>query len=316
LRVFYCDQFSVTLPQGHRFPMQKYRTTRELVRQETAGVIFMEPVAATDSQLALAHTQDYIGSVTCGTLSPREQRDIGLPWSEALVERSRRSVGATIGACDYALRDGVAASLAGGTHHAFADHGSGFCVFNDAVVAARVMQSERGVREVAIVDLDVHQGDGSAAILARDPSIFTLSIHAQSNFPLSKQQSDLDVGLPDGTGDDEYLSRLDTALAAMFDRCVPALVIYLAGADPYAGDRLGHLALTMAGLAERDARVFEAARQHGTPIAVTMAGGYGKVIGETCEIHARTVAIGASFAASWPEAPRGMAMQTTLGVRT
>ncbi|WP_322513127.1 histone deacetylase, partial [Chloroflexus sp.] len=246
-------------------------------------------------ELARAHTKAYIERVLNGQLSSAELRRIGFPWSPQMVERSRRSVGATIAACRVALSEGVGVNLAGGTHHAFADAGAGYCVFNDAAVAARVMQAEGRARQIAIVDCDVHQGDGTAAILAADPTIFTFSIHGAHNFPFRKQQSDLDVALPDATSDAAYLDALEWGLRQTFAAARPDLVIYLAGADPYYDDRLGRLSLTKAGLAERDRLVFAYCRSAGVPVAVTMAGGYARQVSDTVDIHAQTIALAADL---------------------
>ncbi len=289
MKAFASDRFTLPLPLGHRFPVSKYRLLRERVASEFERVHLLEPDPATDGVLALAHHPAYVRQVAEGTLEAALQKAIGFPWSEGMAERARRSVGATVGACRAAFAEGVAANLAGGTHHAFADRGEGFCVFNDAVVAARLMQAEGRVRQVAIVDLDVHQGNGTATILARDESVFTLSVHGENNFPFVKARSDLDVALPDGTGDDAYLDALDAALGELFARVQPGLVIYLAGADPHEGDRLGRLKLTMNGLAARDARVFDACAERGVPVAVAMAGGYGRNITDTVEIHLNTI---------------------------
>jgi len=280
--------------------MQKYRLVREGVVKAVPGIEFCEAPFTTDGVLALAHHPEYIERVSTGTLSPEEQKAIGFPWSKQMVERSRRSAGATISACRAAFEDGVAANLAGGTHHAHADRGEGFCVFNDAAIAARLMQAERRARRVAIVDLDVHQGNGTASILARDESVFTLSLHAMNNYPFIKESSDLDVALADGTRDDEYLDALQSALAEMFSRFSPELLIYLAGADPHEGDRLGRLKLTMAGLAERDNMVLEHARARGLPVGVAMAGGYGKNIQDTVAVHVQTIAIASTYARRAP----------------
>jgi acetoin utilization deacetylase AcuC-like enzyme len=254
----------------------------------------LEPPPAGDDLLALAHEADYIARVVAGRLSPREQRTIGFPWSRQMVERSRRSVGATIGACDVALSEGVAANLAGGTHHAMVDSGQGYCVFNDIAVAARYLQRARsGWRSpplrVAIIDLDVHQGNGTASILANDEMSFTFSMHCTSNFPFRKERSDLDVDLCDGMEDGPYLEALDAGLAKMVATFTPDFILYVAGADPYAGDRLGRLKLSTAGLARRDERVYEFAREQGVPIAVTMAGGYGHDIEQTVDVHVNTI---------------------------
>ena len=288
MHAYYSDHFILPLPAGHRFPMQKYRLLREAVAA-MPGVFLQEAPHASNGVLALAHGPGYIAAVASGELSAPQQRAIGFPWSPEMVERSRRATGATIAACRAALVDGIAVNLAGGTHHAHADHGEGFCVFNDGAVAARLMQAERRVRHVAIVDLDVHQGNGTAAILARDDSVFTLSMHGEHNYPFQKAQSDLDVGLPDGTGDTAYLTALESALSTMFARVTPQLIIFLAGADPHEGDRLGRLKLSMAGLAARDAMVFQQARDRGIAVAVTMGGGYGRNIDDTVAVHAQTI---------------------------
>jgi acetoin utilization deacetylase AcuC-like enzyme len=296
LKAFYSDHFVLPLPEGHRFPMQKYRLIREGVAAEVAGVEFGEALRATDGVLALAHHPDYIDRVSRGALSATERKAIGFPWTPQMVERSRRSAGATIAACRAALEEGAAVNLAGGTHHAHAAHGEGFCVFNDAAIAACLMQAERRVSHVAIVDLDVHQGNGTASILANDESVFTLSLHGEHNYPFKKETSDLDVALPDGTGDPAYLRALHDALAQLFRRFSPQLIIYLAGADPHEGDRLGRLKLTMAGLAARDRMVLDAARQRGIPVAVTMAGGYGRNMHDTVSAHVQTVGIASLYA--------------------
>jgi acetoin utilization deacetylase AcuC-like enzyme len=261
------------------------------VAAELAPVHLIDAVAATVDQLQLAHDREYIGRVVRGELSAAEQRAIGFPWSPALVERSRRSVGATIAAARAALSEGgVAVNLAGGTHHAQRDRGQGYCVFNDAAVAARAVQAEAGrALRVAIVDLDVHQGNGTAAILAGDATTFTLSLHGERNFPFRKSRSDLDRDLPDGTGDAEYLRVLDGALDEMCARFRPELIVYLAGADAHEDDRLGRLALTTAGMVKRDARVFDLAFRLGAPIVVAMAGGYGRDIDVTVDVHFNTV---------------------------
>ena len=220
-----------------------------------------------------------------------EVRRIGLPWSPELVERSRRSVGGTISACRAALQEGIAVSLSGGTHHAFRERGEGFCIFNDSAVAARVMQAEGRARQIAIVDCDVHQGNGTAGILADDPTIFTFSIHGAKNFPFHKERSDLDVELPDRTGDDAYIEALEAGLRHTLESTHADLVIYLAGADPFAGDTLGRLSLSKAGLAERDRLVFSLCGQAGLPVAVVMAGGYARPIQDTVDIHFQTVRI-------------------------
>lgn len=295
MQIFATDAFVLPLPPGHRFPMDKYARLRARVEAADLGDLQVPP-AATREQLGLAHDPDYIERVHAGTLSHKETRELGFPWSPAMVERSLRSTGATISACRAALTDGLAVNLAGGTHHAFRDRGEGYCVFNDAAVAARVMQSERRAANVLIVDCDVHQGNGTAAIFADDPSVFTLSLHGARNFPFTKPASDLDVHLPDGTGDDAYLQALTTALAEAVPRSRADLAIYLAGADPFVGDRLGRLALTKDGLARRDHLVLATCRDAGLAVAITMAGGYARDIDDIVDIHYATVALAARLA--------------------
>jgi acetoin utilization deacetylase AcuC-like enzyme len=298
MKAFYTDHFVLPLPEGHRFPMRKYALLRE--RVVASGLLRPEelcvPDAATDDQLRMAHTADYLARLTAGQLTDREIRRIGFPWSPQMVERSRRSVGGTIAACRAALNDSFAANLAGGTHHAGADHGEGFCVFNDVAVAARVVQAEGLARRVAILDCDVHQGNGTAAILAGDRSIYTFSIHAEKNFPFRKSPSDLDIGLDSGTGDAEYLAVLEEALWRVLAQAGADLIIYLAGADPYEGDRLGHLALSKAGLLARDRLVFETCQREGLPVAVVMAGGYAPNLNDIADIHFNTIRLAAALA--------------------
>ncbi len=286
---WYADHFVLPLPETHRFPMAKYRQLRERVAAELPDVDLREPAAATDAELCRAHDADYVGRASRGELSVNEIRTIGFPWSPEMIERSRRSAGATMSACRSALREGVSVNLAGGTHHAKHASGAGYCVFNDAAVATRMLQAECGIARVAIVDLDVHQGDGTAEILGRADDAFTLSLHGEHNFPFRKEHSHLDVALPDGTGDAAYLAALDDALAVMTRRFDPQFVIYLAGADPYAGDRLGRLKLGKAGLAARDTRVFDYCEKHDLPLAVAMAGGYAENIDDIVDIHFATV---------------------------
>jgi len=298
VRIFYTDRYVLPLPEGHRFPMSKYARLRERVEaaQLSAADPLAEPPAATDDELARAHDREYIRRVAQGELTAAEMRRIGFPWTPEMVERSRRSAGATIAACRAALDRGIAVNLAGGTHHAFRDHGEGYCVFNDSAVAALAMQAEGRVRRVVILDCDVHQGNGTAAILAHDPTVFTFSIHGANNFPFRKEVSDLDIELPDGTGDTPYLEALDRGVCHALSASQADLAIYLAGADPFQDDRLGRLALTKAGLAARDHLVFRLCRDAGLPVAVAMAGGYARTIDDTVDIHFSTVAIAAQWA--------------------
>jgi acetoin utilization deacetylase AcuC-like enzyme len=297
MKAFYHDHFVLPLPEGHRFPMLKYALLRQKVQSE--GLIDSEelrvPDPACDEQLLRVHQAEYLHRVVSGALTEKEIRRIGFPWSLQLVERARRSVGGTIAACRAALHDGGAVNLAGGTHHAYPDHGEGYCVFNDCAVAARVMQAEGLARRVVILDCDVHQGNGTAAVFANDPSVFTFSIHGAHNFPFHKESSDLDVALGDGTTDEVYLEALESGLETAIDRSQADLAIYLAGADPFQGDRLGRLSLTKSGLAARDRLVFERCRQARLPVATVMAGGYARDVNDTVDIHAVTVQIAAQL---------------------
>ncbi|WP_087723325.1 histone deacetylase family protein [Pandoraea sp. PE-S2T-3] len=296
MQAFYSDHFVLPLPSGHRFPMQKYVRLRERVASELPQVTLTEALPADDTMLRRVHSADYVVRVSTGALDAKEQRDIGFPWSTQMVERSRRSAGATVAACRAALTDGVAANLAGGTHHAYADRGEGFCVFNDAAVAARAMQAELGPgTRVAIIDLDVHQGNGTAAIFEHDASVFTLSMHGEHNYPFHKARGDLDVALPDRCGDDEYLIALGHALTDLFAQFTPSLVIYLAGADPLENDRLGRLALSHDGLLARDRKVLTACVERSLPVAIAMAGGYGRDIEQTVAAHFATLRLASQF---------------------
>ncbi len=289
--IFYTDHFVLPLPDAHRFPMSKYRLLRERVAD--AELIPTDclrvPDAATDEQILLAHDAAYLQRVKEGSLTQAEVRRMGFPWSSQLVERSRRSCGATIAACQAALKDGCAVNLAGGTHHAFRDAGEGYCVFNDSAIAARVLQEERKVATVAILDCDVHQGNGTAAILADDPTVLTLSIHGARNFPSRKVPSDIDIALEDGTDDSTYLAALERGLQHALTSFKADLAIYLAGADPFEGDRFGRLNLTKKGLADRDRLVLDYCRKNNIPVAVTMAGGYAPNVDDIVDIHSQTV---------------------------
>jgi acetoin utilization deacetylase AcuC-like enzyme len=296
MRVFPSDRYPLELPEGHRFPAAKYALLRRRLEGHAAAgarLEFVEPHAATDEELLRVHDRGYVGRVLSGGLSREEVRRIGFPWSAALVERSLRSTGAAVDAAAAALADGAAASLAGGTHHAGPDWGEGFCVFNDVAVAAREMQARGLVRRVLILDCDVHQGNGTAAIFAGDPEVFTMSIHGARNFPLRKVAGSLDVGLDDGTGDDEYLVALAAALDESVARSRPQLVLYIAGADPFAGDRLGRLRLTKPGLLERDRMVLAAARAAAAPVAIVCGGGYCDDLDAIVDIHAATMLLAA-----------------------
>ena len=295
MKAFYSDHFVLPLPSGHRFPMEKYSRLRELVGT-LPHLELLEAPPASDTQILYAHDPHYLLKVIKGNLSADEQKEIGFPWSEKMVERSRRSAGATIAAAKTATREGISGNLAGGTHHAYRNLGSGFCVFNDSAITARVLQKEINPKlKVAIIDLDVHQGNGTASILQHDASIFTLSIHGENNFPFKKESSDLDIGLLDGCDDQTYLQSLSQSLDQLDDRFHPDFVIYLAGADPHEGDRLGRLKLSNDGMRLRDAAVFEYALDRQIPVAFSMAGGYGKEIESTIAIHFQTIQTALQF---------------------
>lgn len=318
---FHSDAHSLALPPGHRFPQSKYRLLREHFEREP-GLLRMRPApAASEGELALAHTPDYVDAVLLGRLSDAQQREIGFPWSPSMAERSRRSVGASIAAARAALEEGVAANMAGGTHHAYANKGSGYCVFNDVAVAARLMQAEAarpprgwgpswkrpgdGLLKVLVIDLDVHQGNGTAAIFRDDYTVFTFSMHGARNFPFRKEASDLDIDLPDGCGDADYLAALDRALDEVWRRWQPGLAFYLAGADPHEGDRLGRLKLTSEGLAERDRRVLAALGERRVPVALSMAGGYGNDLATTVAVQVNTLTLAAEAWRDWQLSARG-----------
>ncbi|MBV7540709.1 histone deacetylase [Acidovorax sp. sic0104] len=307
MHAYYADQFVLPLPEGHRFPMAKYRLLRDRIARHLPGVSLQVALPATDSELALAHDAGYIDAIADGTLPAPAQREIGFPWSPAMAERARRSVGATVAASRIAMKDGIAGNLAGGTHHSYAHKGSGFCVFNDVAVAARLMQVEwaraRGrpvaPLKVAVIDLDVHQGNGTAHIFREDHSVFTLSLHGARNFPFRKEASDLDVELPDGCTDDAYLEALSQALDALEQRFTPQLLFYLAGADPHEGDRLGRLAITHDGLEARDRRVFDWAWQRRLPLVFAMAGGYGRDMEDTLTAQLNTWRVALEYHQRW-----------------
>jgi len=328
LKAFFTDRFVLPLPEGHRFPMIKYARVRERCLAE--GVLrpedLVEPPAAAWDELALAHDADYLERVGQGRLEPLEQRRIGFPWSPEMVERSRRSVGATIAAAGAAIADarsagwGVAVNLAGGTHHAHAGHGEGFCVFNDAAVATRVLQRDGAVARVAILDLDVHQGNGTAAIFATDPSVFTLSVHGARNFPFRKARSTLDVELPDRADDETFLAAVETYVPQVLAEFRPDLAIYLAGADPFEDDRFGRLGVSKAALAERDRLTLALCREAGVPVAVAMAGGYARDTEDTVDIHVRTIRLAAEASAAasgrWNSAPAGEGARQPISTRS
>lgn len=302
MKAFYANNFAMPLPDGHRFPIAKYSRLRQ--RVQDSGLIpdgsLQQAEPASDEQLLRVHTKEYLHKVKHGELSEREIRRIGFPWSMELVERSRRSVGASLAACRAALQDGMAANLAGGTHHAYPDHGEGFCVFNDVAVAALSMQAEGLARRVLVIDCDVHQGNGTAAIFAGNDSVFTFSIHGAKNFPFHKETGDLDIALADGCEDEAYLQALASGLEVSLERAGADLAVYIAGADPYLRDRLGRMAVSKAGLLERDRMVFAACHTTGLPVAIVMGGGYSPNIDDIVDIHFQTIQLAVE---SWARSP-------------
>lgn len=285
-RLFYCDHYAFPLPAGHRFPVEKYGKLRALLAADGFYKLEPAPFAAVRS-IGLAHDAAYVSGFLEGTLDTHAMRRIGFPWSEGLVRRTLASVGGTIAAADEALSAGFGGNLAGGTHHAFRGEGSGFCVFNDMAVAVLHLRADGRAGRAAVIDLDVHQGDGTARIFRDDDAVLTVSLHGRNNFPFRKERSRIDVDLPDGTGDEEYMAALGTVLPKVF-AFGPEVVFYQSGVDALAGDRLGRLALTHEGLRARDRLVFEACRAAGVPVVATLGGGYAEPIDLTAEAHANT----------------------------
>ena len=292
VRAFYCDHFVLPLPEGHRFPMEKYALLRERIAGDPALTLSV-PDAASEESLLRVHDAGYVDRVERGLLSRDEVRRIGFPWSSQLVERSKRSVGGTIAAAHAALEDGISANLAGGTHHAFPARGEGFCVFNDVAVAVRDIQATGRVDRCAVIDLDVHQGNGTAAIFDDDDTVVTVSVHGEGNYPFRKEESDLDLPLPDGADDDRFLAAVQTGVRHAV-ASQPSFVFYVAGADAYEGDKLGRLAVSKQGMRERDALVFDACEEAGVPLAIVMSGGYAEVVRDIVDIHAATILSGAA----------------------
>lgn len=302
LHVWSSSRYTFPLPAGHRFPVEKYALLRDAV--VARGLVepehVHEPRRIAVDDLLLVHTADYVERFTEGRLTRDEERRLGFPWSPELVERSYRAASGTCEAAAHAVGHGLAMNLAGGTHHAFPAHGEGFCVFNDVAIAIRTLQRDGRVERAAVIDLDVHQGNGTHAVFGGDERVFTFSMHGGRNYPFRKVAGDLDVELADGMGDDEYLRLLGEALPRVLSASRPDLVVYLAGADPHERDRLGRLSLTAAGLARRDSMVIEQCREVGIAVAVTIAGGYGDPLSATVEAHVATVGIVARAAAGVP----------------
>lgn len=290
MRVFYTPRYYADIGDGHVFPIRKFELVRDRLLQEGTlrreDLVEPEPVSVDD--VLLVHTKDYVTRLSAGTLTPGELRRLGLPWSESLVRRSFYAVGGTIGAALSAMEGGISSNLAGGTHHAFADRGEGFCVLNDVAVAIHVLRRDCLIRRAAIVDCDVHQGNGTATIFAADREVFTFSMHGEKNYPLFKARSSLDIELPDKTSDEPYLKALVDSLPAVFQHR-PQILFYLGGADPYLGDKLGRLAVSIAGLRTRDELVLSQCHERKIPVVTVMSGGYGQDISDTVEIHCNTI---------------------------
>lgn len=290
MRVFYTPRYYADIGDGHIFPIRKFELVRDRLLQESTlqSEDLVEPKPVERAEILMVHTEDYIDRLCNGNLRPTELRRLGLPWSHSLVQRSFYAVGGTIGASYRALEDGIGSNLAGGTHHAFADRGEGFCVLNDVAIAIRVLQNQNLIQRAAIIDCDVHQGNGTATIFTGDANVFTFSIHGARNYPLFKAKSTLDVELPDGTSDEPYLSLLESHLEVVFKHN-PEIVFYLAGADPFAGDKLGRLALSIEGLRARDQFVLNQCHEREVPVVTVMSGGYGEDLNDTIEIHCNTI---------------------------
>lgn len=290
MKIIYSDGYDLNLGD-HVFPSIKYRLARQrlIERGIAAERDFIQPAAASDEQVLLVHTPAYVAGLKNGTLSYEELLRLEVPYSRQFVEAVWLSAGGSIEAARRALADGICVNLGGGFHHAFPEHGEGFCALNDVAIAVRALQSEKSISTALVVDCDVHQGNGTAAIFHNDPSVFTLSIHQLNNYPFFKPPSDIDIDLPDRTGDEEYLGELSRGLDRAFAAIKPDLILYLAGADPYREDQLGGLALTADGLERRDRLVFRRAREKDVPVAVTLAGGYAFDLDDTIEIHFNTV---------------------------
>ena len=301
MRIFYSDLFRFPLPDNHRFPLKKYSLLRrQIIANQLVAPSDLKPArSVTEQELLRVHDSDYLERIQNGRLSTKEIRRIGLPWSKDLVKRTLHSAGATVQACREAVRNGIAVSLSGGTHHAFRDRGEGFCLLNDSVIAARSLQSDGTIQNALVIDCDVHQGNGTAALCSTDQSIYTFSIHGKNNFPFRKEESNLVIELEDNTGDESYLAALIDGLELIRHQYNAQLVIYLAGADPYYQDHYGRMALTKAGLSERDRLVLQWCRDNGLSVAVTMAGGYAKNISDTVDIQYETVKTAVAMAEEW-----------------
>lgn len=289
LKVFYTDKYRVPLPDGHRFPISKYKLTREhlLTNNILKESELFEPDIATEEEILLVHSEDYYEFFRTGSIKEKAIRRLGLPWSYDLFLRSLASVGGSLSSAKSALQNGVAGNLSGGTHHAFRDYGEGYCVFNDFAIVSTYLQKNNLAKNVAIIDLDVHQGNGTASILKENKNVFILDMHGEKNYPYEKIPSTLDISLPDNTGDEEYLSILENKIAMVFD-FEPDIVLYLAGVDPLKEDALGRLALTKDGLRERDYMVLNESKKRNIPVSIALGGGYAKPIELTVKCYAQT----------------------------
>lgn len=301
MKLFYTDHLPIPLPDGHRFPASKYALLRQRVTRLARTDLRLLPApAASDDDLLTTHTPDYLHRLESATLSKEDVRRLGLPWSAELLQRSRHSTGATIEAALGALADGIAVNMAGGTHHAFADRPAGFCVFNDTVVAARTLLRSGAIHRALVVDTDVHQGDGTASLVAGDDRIFAFSIHGAKNYPFQKVAGDLDIALRDGVEDGDYLAALKAGLTRGLHLSRPDMIFFLAGADPFVGDRFSRLNLSKQGLLARDRLVLSIACELRIPTVVSMAGGYAKQIEDTVDIHEQTILAAAESWRQWP----------------
>ncbi len=299
MKVYYPTDSAMPL-MGHRFPSAKYPQLLQKARQahQTLGVELFAADPVSEEQLLSIHTPDYVTRVLSGDVSEREMRRIGFPWSAQLIERARRTIGGTMAACRAALQDGISANLSGGYHHAYPDHGEGYCIFNDVAIAIREIQKDHLAKKFVIIDCDVHQGNGTAAIFAEEPAVFTFSIHGERNFPFHKEQSDLDIALSDQTGDEEYLAALAVGVQQSLELAQADLAIYIAGADPYREDRLGRMALSKAGIAERDRFVLDSCYRNHLPVAIVMGGGYARNVEDIVDIHLNTIQTASQLASS------------------
>lgn len=313
-RLFYCDHHAIPLPEGHKFPMRKYAMVRERLARD--GIYRFEAAqAASPDALELAHDPEYVRAFLDGTLDKAIIRRIGFPWSDGLVRRTLASVGGSLAAAEDAMNLGWGANLAGGTHHAFRAEGGGFCVFNDIAVVIASLRAPGRIRRAAVIDLDVHQGDGTAQIFSGDGDVLTFSMHARNNFPFRKQRSRIDVELADGTGDSQYLAELERALPRVF-AFAPDFVAYQSGVDALETDTLGRLSLTKKGLIERDRLVLLASKTHGAPLLITLGGGYSNPLEESADAHANTFRVAAAVMGDGSAAPGngGEHFQKLLGL--